>query len=251
MPEFRVYLVGVGLLLMVCPATAEPINPAREYSTCLAAAHTNPQEGLAQAQRWEGLGGGEAARHCAAAALFELGSFAESAKRLEALVQESRQEAPVRAGMLRQAGRAWFMAHEPEKAYAAQSTGLKLAPNDLHLRVDRAATLAELKNYQEAIADLDQALQLQSDRPDALLFRATAYRFVGENALAARDIERLLSLNPGNVDGLLERGIQARLAGRPEVARKDWLKVLQIDPTSSAAEAARRNIEMMDVKEKK
>ncbi|MBF0128567.1 MAG: hypothetical protein HQL33_01115 [Alphaproteobacteria bacterium] len=245
--EFRFYPAAAVLAVLAFGAAAETIDPAREYSSCLAMANTSPQEAFDRAQRWEGLGGGEAARHCAAAALFGLGKYAEAGKRLEALAQESRREVPVRAGMLRQAGRAWFMAHETDRAYAVQSAALKLAPGDPQLLVDRAATLAEGKDYRESIADLDLALKAEPERPDALLFRASAYRLAGETASAQRDIDRLLRLNPGNVDGLLERGILARLAGHADAARRDWMRILFLDPPSPAADAARRNIERMDV----
>ncbi|KAF0118584.1 MAG: hypothetical protein FD149_607 [Rhodospirillaceae bacterium] len=52
---------------------------------------------------------------------------------------------------------------------------------------------------------------------------------------------------PTSGDALLERGILARLANRPAEARRDWLRLLALDPPPPLTEAARRNLELLDV----
>jgi hypothetical protein len=49
---------------------------------------------------------------------------------------------------------------------------------------------------------------------------------------------------------LLERGILRRLKGDDKGARADWLKILATAPSGAAADAARKNLELMDVKER-
>ena len=44
------------------------------------------------------------------------------------------------------------------------------------------------------------------------------------------------------------RGNIRRLQGDSAGARKDWLQAIKLAPTSPAAEAARRNLERMDIK---
>ena len=46
---------------------------------------------------------------------------------------------------------------------------------------------------------------------------------------------------------LLERGNLRRLDGDDNGARADWLMVLSLQPQGEAAEAARQNLEKMDV----
>ncbi len=242
------------------PATAPPAAAAKagdqatinenaaQYKHCLALARQNPSEGLQEAMAWESMGGGEAARHCSAIALVGLRQFEDAAKRLEDLAADSHSDAKLRAGMLAQAGQAWLLAKNPERAYAAQTSALKLVPGAPDLLVDRAESLAEQKNYKEALADLDQALAAAPDRVDALTFRGTAKRFLDDRKGAEADIGKALSIDPKYQDAWLESGILKRLAGNDAEARQAWLKVLEIAPNSAAADSARRDIELLDVK---
>ncbi len=220
---------------------------AETYHQCLTLARTKPEEGLDQAQRWEGLAGGEAARHCTAVALIGLRQYRKAAERLESLAQTSRRENALRAGLLAQAGQAWLLAGELERAFATQTTALALTPADPELYVDRAQILAEARNYWEAINDLNTALELVPQLINAIIFRAAAYRFVGAFDLAWQDVKEALERAPNSQEALLERGILARLANRPAEARRDWLRLLILDPTTATADAARRNLELLDV----
>lgn len=243
----------LATLIAAPPAVAKPPKakvaeePGREYHDCLAAARANPEAGYERAQAWAGLGGGEAARHCAAVALIGLGKHEQAARSLEDLAQQSRRAPAVRAGMLAQAGQAWLLAHNPERANAAQTAAIGLVKDNPDLYIDRAATLAEAKNYREAVDDLDTALTLDPNRADALVFRASALRYTEAFDLARRDVDRALRLVPNHVEALLERGILERLAGRPAKARADWLRIVRTDPNSPAADAARRNLEILDI----
>lgn len=227
----------------------EGIDNARQYQHCIALARQKPQEGWEEALAWTSLGGGEPARHCGAIALIGLRQFEEGAKRLEDLAAQSHAEAKLRAGMLAQAGQAWLLDKNPERAVAAQTAALKLVPDAPDLLVDRAESYGEAKNYKDALTDLDRALTLAPDRVDALTFRATAKRFLDDTKGAAADIARALQLDPLNQDAWLESGILKRLSSDDAAARKAWLKVLEIAPSSPAADMARRDIELLDVKE--
>lgn len=228
-------------------AAGETIDNARQYQHCIALARQKPAEGWEEALAWTSLGGGEAARHCAAIALIGLRQYEEAANRLEDLANSSHREAILRAGMLAQAGQAWLLAKNPERAYAAQTAGLKLVPGAPDLLIDRAESLAEAKNYKDALADLDQALAAAPTRVDALTYRATARRYLDDQKGAADDLAKALALDPLYQDAWLESGILQRLAGHPAEARQAWLKVLEIAPSSAAADTARRNIELLDV----
>ena len=228
-------------------ASGESIDNARQYQHCIALARQTPSEGWEEALAWTSLGGGEAARHCGAIALIGLRQYEEGASRLEDLANTSHREAILRAGMLAQAGQAWLLAKNPERAYAAQTAALKLVPGAPDLLVDRAESLAEAKNYKDALADLDQALKADPSRVDALTYRATTRRYLDDMKGAADDLAKALALDPQYQDAWLESGILKRLAGNPAEARQAWLKVLEIAPKSPAADTARRNIELLDV----
>ncbi|MBT3172480.1 MAG: hypothetical protein HOJ07_04585 [Rhodospirillaceae bacterium] len=228
-------------------AAAENLVQGREYDQCIELAMRQPEVGFERAMAWRDLGGGIAARHCVAVALYGLGHFGESALRLERLVQENA-DAGLRISLLGQAGNAWLMAGEIERANAALSAGLELAPNNLDLLIDRSLVLAAAENYWETVDDLNRALDIDPNSSDALIFRASAYRYLDSLDLAADDVNRALELDGDHVAAYLERGNIRRLRGDNSGAREDWLQAIKLAPDSPAADAARRNLEKMDIK---
>ncbi len=238
------------LLWLSTPAPAETINPKMEYRTCLTLARAKPEEGWEEAIAWSSLGGGEPARHCAAVALIGLGKYEEAAKRLETLAGQSRREETLRAEMLAQAGQAWLLAGKPELALADQDTALKLVPGHPELMLDKAVTLASVNHYAEVVELLSALLKVQPNRIEAMVLRAVAYRYLEKLELAKEDLSRALILDQVFPDALLERGMIRRLEENDAGAREDWMKAIAAAPESTAADTARRNLEMMDVKVK-
>jgi len=228
----------------------EAIDHAVQYKHCVALARAKPEEGWEESLAWASLAGGDPARHCGAIALIGLKQYEEAATRLEVLARDSHGAARLRAGMLAQAGQAWLLAKNTERAYAAQTAALGLAPGAPDLLIDRAETLGDAKNYKEAIADLDQALSADPTRADGLTFRATAKRFLDDRKGAEADINAALALDPHYQDAWLESGMLKRLNDDNKGARADWMKVLDIAPNSPAGDAARRNIELLDVRDR-
>ncbi len=224
------------------------VDHPREYAACMKLAREAPEEGFDSALAWASQGGGEAARHCAAVALIELGRYEEAAEGLERLAREASAAAvKLRPALLAQSGQAWLLAGKPERAQAVQSAALDLEPDNVEFLIDRSITLADTANYWEALDDLNRALDLAPDRTEALVLRANAYRYLDSIDLAHDDVERALTLDPGNPDGLLERGILRRLAGDTGGARSDWIRVLALAPNGPAGDAARANLKKLDV----
>jgi tetratricopeptide (TPR) repeat protein len=230
------------------PAAAEEVDHAAEYEACLTLAKSDPEEGFESALTWQALGGGEAAQHCAAVALVELGHYEEAATRLEALADSIRRTHPELAPeILAQAGQAWLLAGDHERAYAVQTTALELSPDNVELLVDRGVTLAKAESYAEAVTDLSRALLFVPDRPDILVFRASAYRMLDDRPRALADVERALVLDPENPEGLLERGNLRRLSGDPAGARQDWLRAAILAEGQPTGAAAQANLAAMDM----
>ena len=175
--------------------------------------------------------------------------YDQAAMRLEQLATDmARGEGNLSAEALAQAGQAWLLARKPDRAYAAQTAALRLRPRDVDLLIDRAVTLAEAKNYWEAIDDLNHALEIDPRRADAHVLRASAYRYVDSLEMAGEDLTAALALEPRNLDALAERGIVRRLTNDPAGARQDWLIVLRTAPDSPAADIARDNLAKLDVR---
>ena len=234
------------------PPDPREVEQGRTYDACMRTVATDPSAAFEEAGGWRARGGGFPARHCAALALVRLKQYRDGAERLEALAQDMARAGsptPLVTEVLAQGGRAWLEAGSTERAYAVETTGLKLDPRNGELLVDRAVTLATAANYWEAIDDLNHALEAEPRRIEAMVLRATAYRYVGSLELAEEDVARALKLDPQQPDALLERGILKRLNNDPAGARADWLALLRASPESPAAEAARDNLAALDVKQ--
>jgi tetratricopeptide (TPR) repeat protein len=221
----------------------------RTYQDCMVLARAAPAEGFDSALGWAARGGGEGARHCAAVALIGLGQYREAARRLERLAADLRAGGSAALGLdvLAQAGQAWILAGDTTRAHAVQSAALDIDPDNVELLLDRGITLATAKNYWEAVDDLNRALELAPGRPDLLTLRAIAYRILDAWELARDDIAHALTHGPNNPDALLERGILRRLTGDAAGARDDWLRVIGLAEGTPSAEAARANLEKLDV----
>jgi tetratricopeptide (TPR) repeat protein len=243
---------AIALLIAASPVAAKdsaPVDHEREYAACMTLTRAKPADALASARAWEAQGGGNAARHCTAVAMIGLGRYDEAAVRLEALAGDlGPADTDLRIGVLAQAGQAWLLAADAERALAAQTEALALAPDSAELLIDRGLSLATLSRYWEALDDLNRALDLAPGRADILIFRASAYRYLQTLDLARDDVDRALKLEPNNPDGLLERGILKRLAGEPEAARADWQRVLTVAGGTPAADMARGNLARLNDK---
>jgi tetratricopeptide (TPR) repeat protein len=252
----RLALVLLCLALAV-PALAQsrrglPAGIAEEgarYDSCLAMAVKAPGDAFEKALAWQAQGGAEAARHCAAVALLYNNQPEAAAVRLEQLAQDMRLQPPARrAEVVAQAGRAWMQGGELSRAVAAYTAALELSPDNPEIWIDRAEAYAAAENYWEAIDDLNRAVELDRNRFDAYTFRAAAYRLVNEFGLAMEDANKAIELNPRVADAWLERAILNRLRSDVPAARRDFLQVLMLDPDGPAADAARANIEAMELK---
>ena len=248
----RIVLTMAAFLAVTTPSRAqvtETVDHAAEYQACMTLARSSPEQAFESAIAWEGRGGGVPAMHCSAVALLSQGQYADAGLRFEALAGElSEEQQRFRVDVLAQAGQAWLLAGDYQRAHTAQSDALKVDPGDADLWIDRGLTRALAENYWEAIDDLNQAEDLAPDRPDIFFFRASAYRYVEALDLALEDVERGLQLAPANPEGLLERGNIRRLQGDEAGARSDWLEVVTVAEGSPAAESAQANLAALDVK---
>ncbi|HKY55393.1 MAG TPA: tetratricopeptide repeat protein, partial [Anaerolineales bacterium] len=77
----------------------------------------------------------------------------------------------------------------------------------------RAAEYYRLRNYAQAIADLNSALELQPDDASALHSRGVAYEGLGQNERAQEDYQRAIAINPQLANEYLQRGVTFGQAG--------------------------------------
>jgi tetratricopeptide (TPR) repeat protein len=249
--------VLVLLALAGTPAFAQtkpqpkPVSPAAEaqrtYEACLSQVRANPQAALGNAEKWARSGGGAPADHCAGLALVEMGKLADAAERLETAAARA-QRPDLAADLLGQAGNVWLMQGSLNKAYTAFSRSLQQRPDQVRVLVDRARALAAQDQWEEARVDLDRAVSLAPSDVEARVLRAGAKRRMNDLAGARTDADAALAAAPGDPDALLERGNIRHLANDDSGARADWAGVLKRTATGPAADAARANLEALDVK---
>lgn len=244
MGRFSLSIVLLGTLATA--ASAQQIDPRREYAACMTEARATPKLGFDAASHWLGLGGGDPARHCQATALIGMGQYEEGAQRLETLAQNMQADANFRADLLAQAAQGWMLANKYDRAEATLNAAIKIDPDDLELHIDRAQALAQRGDLEGSLADLNFVLQRDPLKSDAYVFRASAYRQLGKTDQASADLVTALQINPAHVEAFLERGMLNRLAGNNAAARRDWLTVIERAPNSPAAQTASRNLEQMD-----
>lgn len=206
----------------------------------------DPTGGRAFADAWVATGGGDAAGHCLALADVALGEAESGAEALDKLASRSKAPAAARAAVFGQAGQAWLMAGDPNRALASATQGLTLTPDDPDLLIDRSIAAANLEYYKDAVEDLSHALDLDPRRPDALVFRSAAWRHLAQIDLARDDIDRALAQDPDNPDALLERGILRQRRGDRAGAREDWEHAVALDPDSATADLAQQNLALLE-----
>ncbi len=230
-------------------ALSDDADPAARYGACMELARKNPEAGFESALAWRDMGGGLSAEHCAATALNANGQHAVAARRFEDIAQRIKKESQFKAAILGHAAQAWLLAGDPDRTIAVLDAAIALDPLSAGFLVDRAEAHAARKDYKSARIDLDVAVHRDPYDVDALVFRASTRRYLEDMAGAREDVDRALDLDPGNPDALLERGILKRLTGDNNGARQDWAAVVTTAPEASAATAAQRNLELLDVRQ--
>ena len=238
------FLSGLALMALASPALSAE-SPSQRYQNCLHTANLDPARALALATEWSKAKGGAPAEHCAAVSLVELKRYPEAAGRLDALGRAPAM-GNLRPEIFDQAGNAWMMAGDADKAVASFSAALALSANDADLYADLARAQAMKKSWGEAEADLNEALRLEPRRPDLLVLRASARDAEGKWKDARQDVDQALTLKPSAPDALVERGEIAKHAGDVAGARRDFESVLKTAKSGEAADTARAELEELD-----
>jgi len=258
------------LLAAASPVLADDdlAEAERRYGTCLEMASRTPDRGINEALVWQGQGGGAPARHCEAVGLYHMGEYAESAARLELIAEDMRfgRDMPMQDGkrivgtslmlasIWTQAANAWLMADEIVRAESAIDQALALAPKGSKLErqalTDRARIAASDGDFDLAYTDLKRVSMADPGDTSALLLLASAARQTEKLAEAKEILDKIAEDRAEDPAFWLEAGNLADVMGKTDEARADWLKAAQLAPDSSAANAARRNLQRIDLKKK-
>ena len=215
------------------------------YERCLNLANLDPAAALAMADGWTQAKGGAPASHCTALALTGLKRYDEAGAKLDALARAPNTGA-LRSQMFDQAGNAWMLAGQADKAVASFSAALALSGGDADLYADLARAQALQSNWSEADSDLSAALALAPRRADLLILRSSARLAMGSRRAAAADADAAIKLAPASAEAVMQRGVVKRDSGDLKGARDDFQAALGRDPRGDTGNAARRNLAALD-----
>jgi tetratricopeptide (TPR) repeat protein len=226
------------------PAKPPATNPGQdaEYAACLDMARTKPDAAIERARKWWEGGGNFGPRHCLAVALVAKESYVQAAKLLEDLADDAKEEIlPLKADLYNQAGQAYWLAGLNDQALGLHDKAVRLKPRDADFLIDRAVSRDEAGKHFDAIDDLNLAIQIAPDRPEAWLYRANAHRHVNSLDLALEDANRAVALSSRSPEALLERATIKALRKDDAGARADLQSILKLAPdTIQGKEAAKR-----------
>jgi tetratricopeptide (TPR) repeat protein len=228
-----IFCLAFGLLAAL-PARAAD-DDAAHYTRCMSQAGANAAAALADATAWSKAGGGAPAAHCAARALVGLKRYGEAAAKLDALARASSTPAGMRPEIFAQAGNTWLLAGNGAKAATSLRAALTLSAGDADLFADLGRADAMLRNWKDAVLDLNAAINLRRDS-DLLVLRASAYRALKDYRAALSDLNAALAVRPGNANAVMERGLLRRDLGDVGGARTDFGTV-----TKSGSPALKRD----------
>ena len=239
------------------------------YAKCLDMTVKTPDNAINEALIWKGEGGGVPARHCEALGLFYLGEFEEAAVRLERLIDDMRvgRDMPVRLGkrlvanafllaeIYGQAANAWLVAGEIVRAEEAIDNALSLAVDssqqERQFLIDRARIAAADDNFIQAYNDLKTVTKAEPGRIDILLLFASAARGTENFLEAEKSLKLYEKVYPDDPSARLEFGNLMHAQGKLDMARQAWLEVLLLTEQGPNADAARSNLQALDLKRDK
>lgn len=248
-PSKTIRLIVLPLAALLLSATAlsaastpqKPVDQDAEYAACLDLARKKPDAALDRAKKWWESGANFGPRHCIAVALVAKESYVQAAKVLEGLANDAKdQVADLRADLFNQAGQAYYLAGMFAEAIPLYTKALITKPREPDYLIDRAVARDEFGQHFEAIDDLNLAIELAPERPEAWLYRANAYRHLNTLDLALDDVNRSIKLK-STPEAILERATIKSLQKDVAGARADLQAVVKLSPNSvQGKEAAKR-----------
>jgi len=143
---------------------------------------------------------------------------------------------------------------EYERAIPDLTRSIRLLPDDLDAYAARAKDYAKLGDHERAVADAKLAVKLKPtteiylQRARDLHLRATAYRIIGQQELAARDLREAVRLAPddtGTIDALawflatcpeerVRNGTEAVSSAKKACEMSHWMDSGNIDTLAAA-----------------
>jgi tetratricopeptide (TPR) repeat protein len=235
-------VAGPGLAAETLPPAAAERVAKDRYEHCVGLVQQDPTAAERNGADWVANGGGAAAFHCEALALVALKRYGEAAGKLDLAAAEKSAGIAMRSELLDQAGNAWLLAGQADKAEASLTMALSFAPQNEDVLADRARARGLRKDWKGAEADLTAVLALDPNRADIYVLRASARHAQGRKADASADLAHAFDIYPDYPEALVERGTMKLESGDVAGARADWQLAASAAPDSDAGTTARERL---------
>lgn len=130
-----------------------------------------------------------------------------------------------------------------KEALDSYTVGLNLAPTNAELMMDRATLNYRLGDYDRAVMDCTNALELNTQNVEALFLRAHIYSLQQAFKLGRQDYETLLKADPTNMDAQLGLILLNDKDNRPREAMEQINALVQLYPNRAVLYAVRGGME--------
>ncbi|MCK4362845.1 MAG: tetratricopeptide repeat protein [Dehalococcoidia bacterium] len=157
------------------------------------------------------------------------------AKLIEAVSRLDILPPPPTADDFMASGSAKYALERYEEALADLNQALNLRPDHPDTLNDRGVTYHNLDRYDEALADYNRSLELRPDHPDTLSNRGLTYYNLKRYGEALADYNRSLELRPDDPATLNNRGVIYLRMERYVEAHADFNRTLQLKPDKPLA----------------
>ncbi|AKV66074.1 TPR domain protein component of TonB system [Microcystis panniformis FACHB-1757] len=154
----------------------------------------------------------------------------EKLAEIKAYLSDSPSLDPVRASELwHEKGLIHQMGKEYEQAIASFDRALEIKPDDHQAWYNRGIALKNLGRFEQAIASFDRALEIKPDDHEAWYNRGVALGNLGRFEQAIASYDRALEFKPDYPDAWNNRGIALHNLGRFEQAIASWDRAIKIN----------------------
>ena len=170
---------------------------------------------------------------------FIAGDYAETAVMLSQLIERKTLVERHRVIALRWRGDSYRHLRYDQKAIADYNQAIEIDPDYAWAFAGRAETYRWLEQYEQAIADFDKAIELEPEFVWAIAHRGEMYRKLEENEKALADFNKAIELDPNLAWVIASRGELYRTMEQYTHALADLDQAIELNPTYAWAVASR------------
>jgi tetratricopeptide (TPR) repeat protein len=126
----------------------------------------------------------------------------------------------------------WWM-RRYDDALADLNRAIELDPSKAYAFTVRGETYRKMERYDDALADLNCAIELDPGLAGAIGSRGETYQAMERYDEALADLDRAIELDPGKAYAFAVRGQTYRLLGRYDEALGDFDRAIELDPSQA------------------